>query len=122
MCDHSCFGRDHAHQRIDLYPVEGHRLRTTITIHVSRSLKGAGSDQTISGLRRAIDFPGRQPALPYQRQALEFFFDPLVSSLERRAFRYDTLLDEPPQGDRQFAGEPSGLACPSCRTARATNA
>lgn len=21
--DHSCYGRDHAHQRIDLYPVEG---------------------------------------------------------------------------------------------------
>ena len=48
--DHSCFGRDHAHQRIHLYPVEGPRLRTTISIHVSRSLKGAGGDQTTSGL------------------------------------------------------------------------
>jgi hypothetical protein len=32
--DHSCFGRDHAHQRIHLYPVEGPRPRTTINIHV----------------------------------------------------------------------------------------
>ena len=68
----SCFGRDHAHQRIDLYPVEGPCPRTTIAIHVSRSLKGAGSDQTTTGLQRAIDVSGRQPALPYQRQALEF--------------------------------------------------
>ena len=67
--DHSCFGRDHAHQRIHLYPVEGPRLRTTISIHVSRSLKGAGSDQTITGLQRAINLAGRQPALPQVRQA-----------------------------------------------------
>jgi hypothetical protein len=71
--DHSCFGRDHAHQRIDLYPVEGQCPRTTIAIHVSRSLKGAGSDQTTTGLQRAIDLPGRRPALPYQRQALEYW-------------------------------------------------
>src|SRR5271166_5745384 len=71
--DHSYFGRDHAHQRIDLYPVEGQCPRTTIAIHVSRSLKGAGSDQTTTGLQRAIDLPGRQPALPYQRQALEYW-------------------------------------------------
>ena len=69
--DHSCCGRDHAHQRIDLYPVEGKRLRTTIAIHVSRSLKGTGGDQTTTGLRRAINLPGRQPALPQVRQALE---------------------------------------------------
>ncbi len=63
--DHSCCGRDHAHQRIDLYPVEGKCLRTTIAIHVSRSLKGTGGDQTTTGLRRAINLPGRQPALPF---------------------------------------------------------
>lgn len=67
--DHSCCGHDDAHQRIDLYPVEGVDLRTTIAIHVSRSLKGAGSDQTTTGLQRAINLAGRQPALPQVRQA-----------------------------------------------------
>jgi hypothetical protein len=44
-------------------------LRTTIAIHVSRSLKGTGGDHTTTGLQRAINLPGRQPALPQVRQA-----------------------------------------------------
>ena len=55
--DHSCFGRGDAHQRIHLYPVEGGRLRTIIGIHVSRSPKGMGGDQTTTGPREPSCFP-----------------------------------------------------------------
>lgn len=51
VVDHPCFGRGHAHQRIDLYPVEGFCLRTIIAIHVGRSSEGTGGDHTTTGLR-----------------------------------------------------------------------
>ena len=87
--DHSCCGRDHAHRRIDLYPVEGNRLRTTIVIHVSRSMKGTGGDQTITGLRRAINLPGRQPALPDNAKKL----NPLLSlSIRLTVYGFNYLI------------------------------
>jgi len=102
--DHSCFGRDHAHQRIDLYPVEGPRLRTTISIHVSRSLKGTGGDQTTTGLQRAINLPGRQPVSPLEAASSETPTS-LWLCFERGAFRHDALLDKPPEGDHQLASQ-----------------
>ena len=40
-------------------------------------------------------------------------FDPFRLGLERRALRHHTLLDEPPQGDRQFAGESDNANLPA---------
>ena len=57
-------GRDHAPRRIDLYPAGTLRPLTTIDIHVSREPERCGGDHTTSGLREAINFPGRRP--PYR--------------------------------------------------------
>src|SRR6476659_8287391 len=42
-------GRDHAPQRIDLYPAGTIHPQTTIDIHVSREPESCGGDQTTTG-------------------------------------------------------------------------
>jgi len=61
--DFGSFGRGHALQRIDLYPVRApkHPL-PTISIHVCRAPKTQVANQTITGLQAAINLPGRQPS------------------------------------------------------------
>lgn len=88
---HSCFGRDDAHQRMDLYPVEGQGLRAIIAMYASRSQQGMGGDRTIAGLQRAINLSGRRPVLPRERQAFEYRSH--ILHLERSPLRHNPVLD-----------------------------
>jgi hypothetical protein len=72
-------------------------FRTIIGIHVSRSPKGVGGDQTISGLRKPSIFPVTN------RLTADAVSSETCSSrlrFQRCAFWDDALLNEAPQGDR----------------------
>ena len=66
----------------------------------AESPKAQVADQTITRLRTAIDFPGRQP--PYRWRGKPV--DP-VSDLERGSFRNDAVFDEAPERYRKFPGQ-----------------
>jgi hypothetical protein len=76
------------------------RFRTIIGIHVSRSPKGVGGDQTTFGLREPSIFPvaNRLTAVAVSSKTCS----PRLH-FQRCTFWDDALLNEAPQGDRQFS-------------------
>jgi hypothetical protein len=78
-----------------LYPVRvREHPRPIIAIHECRRPKAQVADQTTTGLRRAINLPGRQP--PHRGRG-----KPLLD-LERGALRNDALFDEAPERYREL--------------------
>jgi hypothetical protein len=74
-----------------------------MAIQASRSLKGAGSDQTILGCRKPSIFPVANP--PCRLSGKLSNIVSFVLGFEGRAFRHHPLLDKAPQGDGQVACE-----------------
>ena len=83
-------------RRIDLYPV-GTMSRTTITIHVSRSVKARLATKLLLGFDEPSIFPVANRLTAEAASSI-----PVVSSsaLQRGALRNDAMLDEPPERDR----------------------
>jgi len=91
-------GRDHAPQRIDLYPAGTRRPLTTIDIHVSREPESCGGDQTTTGLQGAINLPGHHS--PYRCRGKLVLLTFYGCSLGNQA-----VLEKLPKRDRQSPRE-----------------
>ena len=91
------FGRDHALQRIDLYPVKMQAPSSHNRYSRWPKLESAAANQTTSRLRTAINLLGRQP--PHRRRGK---LNELLLDLERGSFWNDAIFNESPQRDRQL--------------------
>lgn len=96
--DHSCYGRDHAHQRIDLYPVEGSAFAPQSLFTYAGARKARAATKLLLGYREPSIFPVASPPCRFSGKLSNI--DSSVLGLKRCAFRYNTLFDEPPQRDR----------------------
>lgn len=72
-------GRDHAPERIDLYPAGTPRPLTMIDIHVSREPERCVGDQTITGSHKTINFAGRLTA--FAASSIRFSYPFIVAPL-----------------------------------------
>ena len=109
--DHSCHGRDHAHQRIDLYPVEGLDPRTIIGIHVDRGRKAWETTTLLLGFEEPSIFPVASHLTACCGELLT-----TGSSLQLGSFRDDTFLNEPPERDHQLPRQGNNADLASAHT------
>jgi hypothetical protein len=93
-------GRDHAPERIDLYPAGTPRPLTMIDIHVSREPERCVGDQTITGSHKTINFAGRRS--PHRVRGK---LNPFLLSLYCRPLGHHAILEKLPKRDGQSPGE-----------------